>query len=147
MIPTIPLRFLSKIAFADHGCWEWLASLDRKGYGQFNAGFKRGPMLRAHRLAYAYAYGEVPSGLDLDHLCGNRACVRPDHLEPVTRGENIRRGFRGEQQRLQRAARETCRRGHPWTAENRYVKPSGQWLCRICRRDDQRSRDAAKRAA
>jgi hypothetical protein len=67
-------------------CWVWQRSTYRTGYGQIRGSSS------AHRYYYEEAYGEVPKGLHLDHLCRVRACVNPDHLEPVTCAENIRRG-------------------------------------------------------
>ena len=70
-------------------CWLWTGSLKVEGYGHFRAD---GGMWRAHRWAYENGVGPIPAGLTLDHLCRVRACVRPSHLEPVTQGENNRRG-------------------------------------------------------
>lgn len=70
------------------GCWTWLGRL-HNGYGYLK---QHGRDVAAMRLIYEWLVGPIPDGLDLDHLCRNRACVRPDHLEPVTRTENLRRG-------------------------------------------------------
>lgn len=70
------------------GCWVWQRAIDRRGYGVIKDG-KR--LKRAHRVMYERHRGPIPEGLELDHLCVNPPCVNPDHLEPVTRAENLRR--------------------------------------------------------
>lgn len=73
----------------DLGCWEWTAAKAGQGYGYF---WKDGGLRRIHRVVYEELRGPIPSGLDLDHTCRNRACCNPAHLEPVTRTVNLRRG-------------------------------------------------------
>lgn len=74
-----------------NGCWIWLGRINGFGYGELKCGERR---LKAHRVSYEHHVGPIPEGLDLDHLCRVRPCVNPEHLEPVTRSENIRRGHR-----------------------------------------------------
>lgn len=86
-------RFVAKVDNFDvDGCWLWVGAIDKNtGYGRFHAGDGR-RTVNAHRFAYETFVGPIPPGLDLDHLCRVRACVRPSHLEPVTRRENLLRG-------------------------------------------------------
>jgi hypothetical protein len=83
------MRFWSKVSFGED-CWEWTGAKIPDGYGQFRVGQKAYP---SHRLAYENLVGPVPEGLQLDHLCRNRICVRPSHLDIVTQRENVTRGM------------------------------------------------------
>ena len=123
---TATERFWSKVDKSGD-CWVWTAGKSRDGYGNFK---RDGKDLKAHRVAYELVRGSIPTGLDLDHLCRVRACVNPDHLEPVTRRENIMRGagYTAEQ-----ARKTACKRGHEFTAENTYAWRGGR-ICRTCRK-------------
>lgn len=84
-------RFWSKVEKTD-GCWLWRGSINSDGYGSFKI---KGRTVKAHGYPWEKKNGQVPRGLELDHLCRNRACVRPDHLEPVTHAVNVQRGNLG----------------------------------------------------
>lgn len=126
---TTEERFWAKVAVGDE-CWTWTASGNGQGYGKFYAS---GKPVYAHRYAYELLVGRIPEGLSLDHLCRNPGCVNPDHLEPVTHAENLKRGdhFTRNAARL----KTHCKHGHEFTAENTYIIPStGSRHCRTCRR-------------
>ncbi len=89
---TLEERFWRKVVKTD-GCWIWLGFLSDTGYATIKSGGRHGSMLRAHRLSYEIHVGPIPDGLQIDHLCANRYCTNPKHLEPVSSLENIRRGY------------------------------------------------------
>lgn len=125
--PT-PEAMLQKIIPTESGCWEWDGRHFAGGYGGSHIVINGKQEICAHRIIYMLLVGPIPEGLDLDHLCRNRGCVNPDHLEPVTRRENISRGFWG--------ARTHCVHGHEYTEANTYRVPvSGHRQCRICNRN------------
>ena len=78
---------------ADGDCWRWTGAVTSRGYGCLG---RDGRTILAHRYAYVLTVGPIPDGLTIDHLCGNKRCVRPEHMEPVTGAENTRRRFRGK---------------------------------------------------
>jgi hypothetical protein len=96
--------------------------------------------LLAHRVSYERYVGPIPEGAHLDHLCRNRACVNPEHLEPVSVQTNI---LRGVSPSAVNAAKTECLRGHPFDDENTYVCPAGKRRCRACKTARQSLRRAA----
>lgn len=83
---------LKKYIVDESGCWNYIGALDKQGYGTF---YYRQSGYKAHRLTYQLLVGQIPNGFVLDHLCKNKSCVNPEHLEPVTQRENARRWFDG----------------------------------------------------
>lgn len=130
-------NFWKNVQITD-GCWVWLGYKDRDGYGIFNR--KRGTLgtRRAHRIAYELEHGLVPPG-HLDHLCRNRACIRPSHLEPVTAKVNAERG--------EKAQKTHCVRGHEFNEANTYVKPNGNRACKACHKGREKTPEAKRRRA
>jgi len=105
----------------DNNCWLFEGSKDKAGYGKIRR--FRGSMCLAHRVMYEELIGEIPEALVLDHLCRTRNCVNPDHLEPVTQQENIKRGL-GQGPALAALRNKTqCINGHSYTKENTYHHP------------------------
>lgn len=125
-----PAIILGRIIEDAGGCWEWTGARDREGYGNLtHAGLK----WQAHRLSYFAFNGTLPDGLVIDHLCRNRACVNPDHIEMVTDRENI---LRGECIAAINARKVTCKRGHnEWAAT-----VGGNRVCAACAREAQSSK-------
>ena len=114
-------------------CWVWTAALS-KGYGRFWIGSRPDRVCKqAHRLAYEQIVAHVPEWLDLDHLCRNRCCVNPSHLEPVTRSINLKRGNAGHLARTQQLAKTHCPQGHPYSGDNLIINNRGARICRKCR--------------
>jgi hypothetical protein len=121
------LRLLMFIRVEDTtGCWLWMRRVTKDGYGL--TVFK-GCTVFAHRHSYRLFKGPIPAGLMLDHLCRTPRCINPDHLEPVTPRENMRRG---EIPWANIARTGRCKRGHPFSGNNVYLW-RGVRACRTCR--------------
>ena len=121
----LPARFMQKVDKDGDGCWTWTAAKRGNGYGNF---WVDGRSQGAHRFAFEQARGPIPAGMEIDHLCRNRICVNPAHLEAVQKGENIRRGLRGY------GARRLCRNGlHDIRDESNVIaRADGHRQCRPC---------------
>jgi len=126
--PKTLLDVLEDRILIDDGCWQWTGATNKGGYGSLRW---EGRFPYAHRVVYELLVGPIPKGMQLDHLCRNRACVRPDHLEPVTCRENV---LRGDGIAANNARKTHCPQGHEYTEENTYVN-HGRRFCRMCGRD------------
>lgn len=131
-------RFFSKIDIGD--CWTWIAQIGSDGYGRFM--MKDGATTTAHRAAWLLLVGPIPEGHELDHLCRNKACVNPDHLEPVTHAVNV---SRGHGRPAHNGRRTHCKRGHAFTPSNTYTTTYGGRQCRACVRITHRRAYTRKR--
>lgn len=136
-------RLLPRCVEDERGCWVFQGAITQ-GYGAIGLGGRSAGRGYAHRVAYEYFIAEVPAGLDLDHLCRNRACCNPWHLEPVSRAINVDRGLRAKGW----AEREItqCLRGHEFTEENTR-RTAVQRKCITCSRVSARRSQAKARAA
>jgi hypothetical protein len=118
-------RFWALVDRHRDGCWLWMGSRMHNGYGQFKK-YPDGRSQSAHRVAYELAIGPIPQGLDLDHLCRVRHCVNPEHLDPVSRGENLRRSpLTGPGMNIRKTA---CPKGHSYATDN-----DGHRYCPTCK--------------
>ena len=119
-------RFWSKVDKSNE-CWLWLTATNLNGYGRFRL---NGKTRLAHRVAYEFVVGEIPEGLQLDHLCRVRLCVNPAHLEPVTCLKNNHRGLSGVSNR----SKTHCPQGHAYDSSNTYVDKLNRRYCKACRK-------------
>lgn len=121
-------------------CWVWTAGKFEDGYAIFQL---HGKLKKAHCVTYEWAHGPVPGELVLDHLCRNRSCVNPFHLEPVTQQINVHRGTSFAAANSQKTH---CPAGHEYDEANTHVSKSGRRSCRKCGAERMRQKRAAERA-
>jgi hypothetical protein len=139
--PTMPRKSRPLTTFYSHvskntstKCWDWTGEINWGGYGRFMIRKKH---YQAHRFSYGLFKGAIPEGYELDHLCRNRSCVNPDHLEAVTRSTNLRRGHNYNRDKTH------CPKGHLYSGENLLIRTdTGSRRCRECiRQQKQEWRD------
>lgn len=124
-------RFFQRINIED-GCWIWKGVITPRGYASFYYQINGvNKIISCHRAAYMDFIGSIPAGLTLDHLCRNKSCVNPSHLEPVTMRENI---LRSESPPARNHRKVFCQKQHEFSPQNTYVRDDGQRECRICKR-------------
>lgn len=147
---TLHERFWSKTMPQDNGCIVWTASINPYGYGMFNLG---GRNINAHRVAFLLSVGDIPFGKELHHVCENRKCVNPNHLQPLTRQEHAKISEKAKESArrsqpaavavrdAQRLAKLTCSRGHL------FIQHDDRRRCQVCINANQRTRRRAAAAS
>jgi hypothetical protein len=133
-------RLASRLAVVEGGpCWLFSGAINSSGYGTLTDGER---LVLAHRMAYEDAHGPIGDDLTVNHLCRNRLCCNPQHLEVVTRAENTRHG---------RANRTECPQGHAYDEANTHLNAAGNRSCKTCqrqwRRDSDRRRSGDKKVS
>lgn len=124
--------FWSKVS-SQGSCWVWTGYKERDGYGVFAvhiSGTKKSIPFKVYRLSYTLIKGEIPKGMQIDHLCRNRGCLNPDHLEVVTCKENV---LRGNGLCAINKKKTHCPQGHEYNLTNTYYDKNGGRYCNICR--------------
>jgi hypothetical protein len=124
-------RVLNRITMTDEGCWEFQGCRLKSGYGRVGW---NGRLWLTHRVTYTFLVGEIHPDLEIDHLCENKPCCNPEHLQAVTRSENLRRGSQWHHIVEREAGKDYCPLGHPYDAANTYVTAQGHRQCRECKR-------------
>lgn len=124
-------EFENRILKTDN-CWIWLGNIAPIGYGRY---FKNGKSFYVHRISYELFKKPIKKGYHIDHLCKNRKCVNPDHLEEVTLSENVKRGTAYDKKRNQTY----CLRGHLFSKENTKINSQKARICKKCQRIRQKS--------
>lgn len=140
---TVEERFWMQVERTD-SCWNWIGGQNGNGYGQFQVEHRK---VYVHRWAYERFVGPIPEGYQIDHLCRNRGCCNPAHLEPVTQRENQ---LRGQTLAALNSAKTHCPAGHELSGENLEPRNLPNRVCRACRRHRDRAyyqREKSKKRA
>lgn len=140
-ISTILELVTKRYVVTNSGCWEWTGTIAKNGYGILGVGGRGGKKVYAHRASYEIFSGKIPFGLEIDHLCRNRECVNPEHLEAVTRRINILRGSGPKILGLINGNKTHCLRGHEFNEKNTRNRKSGGRTCVICEKQKRTQRD------
>lgn len=128
---AIKERLVSRIT-ENNECWEWVSPITKNGYGVLSVENK---VQLAHRVSYEAYKGTIPKGLQIDHLCRNRCCINPEHLEAVTAKENTKRGDSGKARGAQMRAKTHCPKGHEYNEQNTSVYVQrGKYKTRRCKK-------------
>ena len=124
----LEVRMMGHVVVVE-SCWEWVGGTSSTGYGRVYDGNR---MAQAHRVMYEIRVGPIPDGMEIDHLCRNRRCINPDHMEPVTHRENSARGLSPSA-----VSRRTglCVRGHAMTPDNIEKNGPNKVRCKTCARE------------
>ena len=125
---SVEERWWSCIEKASNGCWVWKGVPNKSGYGGLKV---NGKTVLAHRFGYEMLRGSIPEGMQIDHLCRNRLCVNPEHLEIVTSRVNT---LRGDTIAAKEFRQTHCIRGHLLSGENLKMRANGKRICRQCKR-------------
>lgn len=141
-LPKDEKRFKTK--YIKHGdCWIWIGSFNgKKGYGKM---LLRGKLELAHRISYSWYRGHIPTGMTIDHMCNNKACVNPEHLEVATQKDN---NLRGNSLTAKNKRKTHCARGHEFTEDNVKIiirRTSTRRVCKKCHRQNVRATKRRRR--